>query len=163
MARNRSAHRRRPAGAEHGWLVAPGGVVRRQRRRPGHPAALDDRGRAPGGRLRPGHQRSRGDLPQGHRAGRRGGSGMTATAEAIRPARGSAIREFLAGVGTIMVKELRSRMRGRRAFVVLTLYLGLLALITYGSYLVVAPQARNGFGGGGFVNQANTSAIVGQT
>jgi ABC-type transport system involved in multi-copper enzyme maturation permease subunit len=86
---------------------------------------------------------------------------MTATAEAIRPARGSAIREFLAGVGTIMVKELRSRMRGRRAFVVLTLYLGLLALITYGSYLVVAPQARNGFGG--FVNQANTSAIVGQT
>jgi ABC-type transport system involved in multi-copper enzyme maturation permease subunit len=86
---------------------------------------------------------------------------MTATAEAIRPARRSALRELFAGVGTIMVKELRSRMRGRRAFVVMTLYLGLLALITYGSYLVVAPTARNGFGG--FVNQANTSAIVGQT
>jgi hypothetical protein len=88
---------------------------------------------------------------------------MTATAEAIRPARRSAFREFLAGVGTIMVKELRSRMRGRRAFIVLTIYLGLLALITYGSYLIVAPTARDNIGGGGFVNQANTSAIVGQT
>ena len=88
---------------------------------------------------------------------------MTATAEAIRPARRSAFREFVAGVGTIMVKELRSRMRGRRAFIVLTIYLALLALITYGSYLVVAPSARDNFGGGGFVNQANTSAIVGQT
>jgi ABC-type transport system involved in multi-copper enzyme maturation permease subunit len=88
---------------------------------------------------------------------------MTATAEVMRPARRSAFREFLAGVGTIMVKELRSRMRGRRAFVVLTIYLGLLALITYGSYLIVAPTARDNFGGGGVVNQANTSAIVGQT
>ena len=73
---------------------------------------------------------------------------MTATAEAMRPPRRSAFREFLAGVGTIMVKELRSRMRGRRAFVVMTLYLGLLALITYGAYLIVAPTARQGFGGG---------------
>jgi ABC-type transport system involved in multi-copper enzyme maturation permease subunit len=88
---------------------------------------------------------------------------MTATADAMRPPRQSAFREFLAGVGTIMVKELRSRMRGRRAFVVMTLYLGLLALITYGAYLIVAPTARQGFGGGGFMNQANTSAIVGQT
>jgi ABC-type transport system involved in multi-copper enzyme maturation permease subunit len=88
---------------------------------------------------------------------------MTATAEVMRPARRSAFREFLAGVGTIMVKELRSRMRGRRAFVVLTIYLGLLALITYGSYLIAAPTARDNFGVGGVVNQANTSAIVGQT
>jgi ABC-2 type transport system permease protein len=86
---------------------------------------------------------------------------MTATAEAMRPARRSAFREFLAGVGTIMVKELRSRMRGRRAFIVLTIYLGLLALITYGAYLIVAPPVRENLGG--FVNQANTSAIVGQT
>ena len=85
---------------------------------------------------------------------------MTATSEAIRPARRRAPREFLAGVATIMVKELRSRMRGRRAFVVLTLYLGLLALIAYGSYLVVVPAARNP---GGFIGQANTSAIIGQT
>lgn len=86
---------------------------------------------------------------------------MTAAAGAMRPARRSAFREFLAGVGTIMVKELRSRMRGRRAFIVLTIYLGLLALITYGAYLIVAPSARDNFGG--FGNQANTSAIVGQT
>ena len=77
----------------------------------------------------------------------RSDGGMTATAEVMRPARRSAFREFLAGVGTIMVKELRSRMRGRRAFVVLTIYLGLLALITYGSYLIVAPTARGDFGG----------------
>jgi ABC-2 type transport system permease protein len=86
---------------------------------------------------------------------------MTATAEVMRPARRSALREFGAGVGTIMVKELRSRMRGRRAFIVMTLYLGLLALITYGSYLIAAPAARDNFGG--FVGQANTSAIIGQT
>ncbi len=86
---------------------------------------------------------------------------MTAAAEAIRPARRSAARDFFAGVGTIMVKELRSRMRGRRAFIVLTIYLGLLALITYGAYLIVAPSARDNLGG--FGNQANTSAIVGQT
>ena len=129
-----SCRRRAPDG-----LDAAGGRVRRHRRRPGRAAAIDDRGRSPRGRLRAGHQRSRGDLPQGHRPGRERGGGMTATADAIRPARRSAFREFLAGVGTIMVKELRSRMRGRRAFIVLTIYLGLLALITYGSYLVVAP------------------------
>ena len=46
---------------------------------------------------------------------------MTAMTEAMRPARRSAFREFLAGVGTIIVKELRSRMRGRRALIVLTI------------------------------------------
>ncbi len=71
-------------------------------------------------------------------------------------------REFLASVSTIMVKELRSRMRGRRAFVVLTVYLGLLALIAYGAYAVAATTARNqgAFGGPTF---ANASAIIGQT
>jgi ABC-2 type transport system permease protein len=76
----------------------------------------------------------------------------------------AAPREFLASVSTIMVKELRSRMRGRRAFVVLTVYLGLLALIAYGAYALVAPNARNqaafGLGGPTF---ANASAIIGQT
>src|SRR5687768_7856357 len=62
---------------------------------------------------------------------------------------------------TIMVKELRSRMRGRRAFVVLTIYLALLALITYGAYLIVAPNAQAGFGG--FGQSANASGIIGQT
>ena len=45
---------------------------------------------------------------------------MTATAEAIRPARRSSFRVFVAGVGSILVQELSSRMRGRRAFIVLT-------------------------------------------
>ena len=90
---------------------------------------------------------------------------MTAfDAAAVRPPRPSAVREFGASVVTIMVKELRSRMRGRRAFIVLTVYLGILALITYGVYVVVAPNARGiaggGFGGGG---QANASALIGQS
>jgi ABC-type transport system involved in multi-copper enzyme maturation permease subunit len=86
---------------------------------------------------------------------------MTATAGTLGPTRPSPLREFGASVATIMVKELRSRMRGRRAFVVLTIYLALLALITYGAYLIVAPTAQVGFGGDG--GQANVSGIIGQT
>ncbi len=57
---------------------------------------------------------------------------MTAvSAQASRAPRRSALREFGSAVVTITVKELRSRMRGRRAFVVLTVYVALLALITY--------------------------------
>jgi ABC-type transport system involved in multi-copper enzyme maturation permease subunit len=73
--------------------------------------------------------------------------------------RASAPREWLAAVGTIMVKELRSRMRGRRAFVVLTVYLGILALIAYGAYVVIVPNAR---AQGGFGGPVNASAMVGQ-
>ena len=91
---------------------------------------------------------------------------MTARQATIGVPRRSAAREFLAAVSTIMVKELRSRMRGRRAFVVLTVYLAILALITYGVYVIVAPnvrdQAGGGFGGGGF-GQANASALIGQS
>jgi ABC-2 type transport system permease protein len=88
---------------------------------------------------------------------------VTATDWARDSGRLAAPREFIASISTIMVKELRSRMRGRRAFVVLTVYLGLLALIAYGSYAIIAPNARNqafGFGGPTF---ANASAIIGQT
>ena len=86
---------------------------------------------------------------------------MTAAAPPMGVARRNSLREFASGVLTIMVKELRSRMRGRRAFVVLTVYLGLLALITYGVYLIVGPSVRNaGIGG---LNQANASAIIGQS
>ncbi|HET7646902.1 MAG TPA: ABC transporter permease subunit [Candidatus Limnocylindria bacterium] len=85
---------------------------------------------------------------------------MTATAVPVRPSRRSALREFGGSVATIAVKELRSRMRGRRAFVVLTIYLGLLALLTYGIYVVVAPNARSMsvFGG----STPNASALIGQ-
>jgi ABC-type transport system involved in multi-copper enzyme maturation permease subunit len=86
---------------------------------------------------------------------------MTAVAS-IGPGRRSRIGEFGGGVLTIMVKELRSRMRGRRAFIVLTVYLALLALITYGVYLLVAPNVRGGFMGAG-IGQANASAIIGQS
>jgi ABC-type transport system involved in multi-copper enzyme maturation permease subunit len=75
------------------------------------------------------------------------------------PARLSPPREWLSSVGTIMVKELRSRMRGRRAFVVLTVYLGILALIAYGAYVVIVPSAR---AQGEFGSPANASAMVGQ-
>ena len=90
---------------------------------------------------------------------------MTARDATLGVPRRSAAREFLAAVSTIMVKELRSRMRGRRAFVVLTVYLAILALITYGVYVIVAPnvrmQAGGGFGGG--FGQANASALIGQS
>lgn len=89
---------------------------------------------------------------------------MTTTAVQRAPGGRSAVREFFASVTTIMVKELRSRMRGRRAFVVLTLYLALLATIAYGVYLAVAPLARNaaaaGLGEAEF-QAANVSSLIG--
>lgn len=63
---------------------------------------------------------------------------MTATERPFR----TPLREFTASVATIMAKEIRSRFRGRRAFVVLTLYLAVLALIAYWAYSVEAPNAR---------------------
>jgi ABC-2 type transport system permease protein len=90
----------------------------------------------------------------------------TASATAVPP--GGAPGGFFADVGTIMVKELRSRMRGRRAFVVLTVYLGVLALIAYGTYVVVGPAANAvaaidridpALGGA----QANASGLIGQS
>jgi len=82
---------------------------------------------------------------------------MTASAYPSLP-HGSPAREFIAAVQTIMVKELRSRFRGRRAFVVLTVYLALLALILYGVYTLLAAE-RQGIGFGG---PATASAIIGQ-
>ncbi|HUH17027.1 MAG TPA: ABC transporter permease subunit, partial [Methylomirabilota bacterium] len=74
------------------------------------------------------------------------------------------VREFGASVATIMVKELRSRMRGRRAFIVLTVYLAILALITYGVYVIIAPNASMMAGGfGQFGGQASASALIGQS
>lgn len=78
----------------------------------------------------------------------------------------SGLREFGSSVLTIMSKELRSRFRGRRAFIVLTIYLAVLALIAYGAYIssvagagvpqeVFAPDGSN-------VTIANASATVGQ-
>lgn len=80
------------------------------------------------------------------------------TVTASPTTRHSRPKEFAAGVVTIMVKELRSRFRGRRAFLVLTIYLAVLALIAYGGYVVVAPSAREQAQFGG---SANASATVG--
>jgi ABC-type transport system involved in multi-copper enzyme maturation permease subunit len=90
---------------------------------------------------------------------------MTAATTSAGGRRRSAPAEFLAAVATIMVKELRSRMRGRRAFIVLTAYLALLAFVAYGAYLAVAPVARDAAAadfGDGF-QQANASALIGQS
>ncbi len=46
----------------------------------------------------------------------------------------------------VMMKELRSRMRGRRAFVVLTIYLGVMSLLLTLIYLAYASAARQPFG-----------------
>ena len=87
---------------------------------------------------------------------------MSVAAPTIEGRRRSAPREFLSAAGTIMVKELRSRMRGRRAFIVLTVYLALLAFIAYGAYLVVAPIATDAAGADGFAS-ANASAFIGRS
>lgn len=95
---------------------------------------------------------------------------MTAATAIRRP---SVLSDFGASVGTILAKELRGRFRGRRAFIVLTIYLAVLALIAYGAYTVTAPDARASAAGGGFggvgpdgisvgIGMANASAAIGQ-
>jgi ABC-2 type transport system permease protein len=86
---------------------------------------------------------------------------MTAAEATFGVPRRTALRELVVGIGTIMTKELRSRMRGRRAFIVLTVYLGILALLTYGVYVVIAPNARS-MGAAG-LESANASALIGQS
>src|SRR4029078_4242595 len=95
---------------------------------------------------------------------RRGDGGMTATTLPRRSF--SSFREFGSSGLTIMSKELRSRFRGRRAFLVLTIYIGVLALIAYGAYVSSIAQARvpgELFApDGSSVSVVNASAIVGQ-
>ena len=74
-----------------------------------------------------------------------------------RPASGG-LRRTAGGVGAVGVKELRGRMRGRRAFVILTLYLVLLAGFAWMLELIMERTTSSGFGG----NAAFASAAVGQ-
>lgn len=62
----------------------------------------------------------------------------------------------------ILVKEFRSRMRGWRAFAVLTAYLVFLALFSYGVYRLVllAPPYTNGMPLSPFIGQALYAAIA---
>ena len=88
---------------------------------------------------------------------------MTPSSTAFGSRRRSALREFGSAVLTIMTKELRSRMRGRRAFIILTAYLGVLALITYGVYVVIGPFVAENAGQVGVgTSQANASRSIGQ-
>ncbi|CAN5642495.1 hypothetical protein BH23CHL6_BH23CHL6_11710 [soil metagenome] len=66
-----------------------------------------------------------------------------------RPRRGWPwLGRFWAGITAIGTKELRGRMRGRRAFVVLTIYLLLLSVFAFAIYLYLKQQAA--LGGTGF-------------
>src|SRR5262245_25603664 len=51
------------------------------------------------------------------------------------------IRTFLATLAGVLSKELRWRMRGRRAFVVLTVYTLVLGLLVFGLYQLMYNQA----------------------
>jgi ABC-type transport system involved in multi-copper enzyme maturation permease subunit len=53
---------------------------------------------------------------------------------------------FWHAISAVSIKELRGRMRGRRAFVVLTIYLLLLALFAFGIYFYLKQQAATGTG-----------------
>ena len=64
----------------------------------------------------------------------------------------------LMGVTAVAIKELRGRMRGRRAFVILTVYLVLLASFGWMVELILERQRAPGFGGAG----ALASAQIGQ-
>jgi ABC-type transport system involved in multi-copper enzyme maturation permease subunit len=88
---------------------------------------------------------------------------MSASPTTFGSRRRPALREFGSAVLTIMTRELRSRMRGRRAFIILTAYLGVLALITYGVYVVIGPFVVQNAGQVGVgTSQANASRNIGQ-
>jgi ABC-type transport system involved in multi-copper enzyme maturation permease subunit len=63
---------------------------------------------------------------------------------------GRAVGRFWSGISAVSIKELRSRMRGRRAFIVLTIYLMLLALFAFAIYVYLKQQAATNTNFGGF-------------
>jgi ABC-type transport system involved in multi-copper enzyme maturation permease subunit len=67
-------------------------------------------------------------------------------------------RRTAGGVGAVGVKELRGRMRGRRAFVILSLYLVLLAGFAWMVELIMERTYATGFGG----NATFATAAIGQ-
>ncbi len=69
---------------------------------------------------------------------------MTAVATQVRRGGGFIGRRlgrFWSGISAVSIKELRGRMRGRRAFVVLTVYLLLLSLFSFAIYVYLKQQA----------------------
>jgi ABC-type transport system involved in multi-copper enzyme maturation permease subunit len=73
---------------------------------------------------------------------------------------GRSIRSLGSGIAAVGVKELRGRMRGRRAFVILTVYLLFLAAFAW-AWQLIAERAYggNGLSGG---SAAFASALIGQ-
>lgn len=68
-----------------------------------------------------------------------------------------ALRHIAGGIGAVGVKELRGRMRGRRAFVILTIYLLLLGGFVWMVELIAERSISSGFG-----SSATVTAAVGQ-
>jgi ABC-type transport system involved in multi-copper enzyme maturation permease subunit len=68
------------------------------------------------------------------------------------------LRRTGGGIGAVGVKELRGRMRGRRAFVILSVYLILLAGFAWMVELIMERTYSTGFGG----NSSYASAAIGQ-
>jgi ABC-type transport system involved in multi-copper enzyme maturation permease subunit len=98
-----------------------------------------------------------------------GDSGSEASAVDVRPVRVSrgrphpiaAVRSLGAGIVAVGVKELRGRMRGRRAFVILTLYLLFLAGFAW-AWELIAERAYGNTGSFGGSSAAFASALIGQ-
>lgn len=70
---------------------------------------------------------------------------------------GRSVGQRFGGIMAIGVKELRGRMRGRRAFVVLTVYLTLIAGVAWMIRSIAERSMANSFGG-----SSNASAQIGQ-
>ena len=88
-------------------------------------------------------------------------------AEPVRPAAGAGdhhvtvrrrLRDAFAGLSAVGVKELRGRMRGRRAFVILTVYLVLLAAFAWMMELILEQQ----YGRASATSAAFASASIGR-
>ena len=54
---------------------------------------------------------------------------------------GDRLANFWSGISAVGIKELRGRMRGRRAFAVVTIYLTLLSLLAFAVYVYLKQQA----------------------
>jgi ABC-type transport system involved in multi-copper enzyme maturation permease subunit len=88
---------------------------------------------------------------------------MTTITSRLRLSRVPRLR-FSGGISAIIVKELRGRMRGRRAFIIITIHVLLLALIGWMLMRILEEQnSRFSLGGGGFGVQVNyASAAIGR-
>lgn len=86
--------------------------------------------------------------------------GADPTAVTVRRGLLGAVGWRLGGIGAVGVKELRGRMRGRRAFAVLTVYLLLLAGFAWMLYSLQEQAARNAFMNGGTMVGAQVGQAI---